>query len=101
MGEFGEDDKAVRATWARSPLDSAPEDLREQAWIMWQLHSFDDHKDHDPSIPLPTYPTTWASWYRLNYRQESNASWNFNSSSCPDDVYQVYRSLAEAAKEDV
>ena len=66
MGEFGEDDKAVRATWARSPPASAPEGLREQAWTMWQMHSFDDHKDHDPSIPSPTYPTTWASWYHDN-----------------------------------
>ena len=48
--------------------DSAPEDLREQDWTMRQLHSFDAHKNHDPAIPPPIYPTTWSSWYRSNYQ---------------------------------
>ena len=30
MGEFGDNDKSLRATWARSPPASAPEHLREQ-----------------------------------------------------------------------
>ena len=50
--------------------------------------------------PPPTYPITWASWYRANDRQESNASWNYNSAYCPDGIYQIYRSFIEAAEED-
>ena len=100
MEEYGVDDGAVRATWARSPPDSVPEDLREQVWTMWQLHSFDAHKNHDPAIPPPTYPTTWGSWYRANYRQASNASLSYNSAYCPDDVYQICLNLIEAAEEE-
>ena len=84
------------------PPASAPEDLREQAWTLWQLHSFDDNKDHDPTFPSSTFPTTWASWYRGKYRQESNVTWNFESSACPDDIYRLYRSqLADDPEEDV
>ena len=84
MGEFGGDDKALRATWARSPPASAPYDMREHSWSLWQLHSFDVHKDHVPTIPPPTLPDTWAKWYRDNYHQESNVSWNYDSTACPD-----------------
>ena len=51
---YGMDYAAVRATLARSPPDSAPEDLREQDWTMWQFHSFDAHKIHDPAMTRPS-----------------------------------------------
>ena len=79
MEAFGYNDGAVRATWARSPPESAPEDLREQDWSMWQLHSFDVHTNHDPAIPPLIYPDTWANWYRTHYGLASNASWSFDS----------------------
>ena len=102
LWEFGGNDKSLRATWARPPPAAAPEDLREQAWTLWQLHSFDDHKDHDPTIPPPTFPTTWSSWYRDMYRPESTVALNVESSACPDDIYRLYRSqLAGNAEEDL
>ena len=43
---------------------SAPVELQESSWNLWQLHCFDVHNDHNPDILLPAYPTTWARWFR-------------------------------------
>ena len=90
MAQYGGEDKSLRATWARSPPASAPHRMRENSWTTWQLHSFDAHKDHLPHIAPPTFPDTWAQWYRDNYRQHSTVAWRYDSTACPDDVYREY-----------
>ena len=74
--------------------------MREHAWTLWQLHSFDDHNNHLLTIPPPTHPTTWASWYREKYRQESIVTWNFESTACPDEIYREYRRQHEGNAEE-
>ena len=93
MEAYGFNDGAVRATWAWSPPDSAPEDLREQDWTLSQLH-FDVL---NPAIPPPIYSDTWASSYRPQMR---HASWSWDSTYCPEEIYQIYRSLVEAADDE-
>ena len=102
LGEFGGSDKALRATWARSPPASAPDDMREHSWSLWQLHSFDVHKDHVPTttVPPPTYPATWAAWYRDKYQQESNVTCICESTACPDEINREYRRQLEGNTEE-
>ena len=85
---------------APSPPASAPDDMREHAWTLWQFHSFDNHKDYLPSIPLPSYPDTWTTWYREKYRQKSTVTWSCESTTCPDEIYREYRRQLEGNTED-
>ena len=100
MWEMLGSDKSLRATWARSPPASAPDDMREDAWTLWQLHGFDDHKDHLPTISPQTYPDTWATWHREKYRQESTVTRNFDSTACPDACYREHRRQLEGNTEE-
>ena len=93
MRLYGGEDRALRAMWSRAPPLSAPLQITEQGWSMWQLYSFDGHTDHAPHILPPIHPATWAGWYWDNYKQHSTAWWNYESSQCPPDIYAEYLSL--------
>ena len=90
LRHYGGEDKSLRATWSRAPPTSAPPHLTEQAWTMWQLFSFDGHRNHRPNIPPPTHPATWATWYLANYNIHSSASWMYESAFCPPDIFAEY-----------
>ena len=87
MRLYGGEDKSVRATWACAPPASAPHHMRGTSWTTRQLHSFDGHEDHQPHIPPPTHPETWANWYWTNSKKHSTVAWRYDSSACPEHIH--------------